>query len=200
MYEPSPDFARLRQGDVISNIYLPRFSPSNSSFIYKFSNAGELDFNDEAISRVKLNYAVVLSQCCEFNEGKRKAFTISTLLTLKESLKKGISVWGINVCELVAVVNSPFRGKKGRELDSVEKLRSANRLDPEKGKNEALNVFLFESEDKHLTSPHVADFTRVTSISMSEHDFVLNNKLLQLNSEHRRLFQIKLAYFYGRQV
>ena len=71
-------------------------------------------------------------------------------------------------------------------------------IDTNARQNEALNAFLFEADDVILQEPYVADFSRVTSLSMKDFDLILKNKVLQLDSENRRLFQMKLAYFYAR--
>jgi hypothetical protein len=97
------------------------------------------------------------------------------------------------------VVKSPFRGRKGRELDQIERLRSSNKIESG-SKNESVNVFLFEADGTFLTEPYIADFSRVTSVSMDDMKSVLKNKVLQLGEEQRRQFQVKLAYFYARPV
>ena len=76
MYEPNPDFSRLRQGDVIKGVFLPRFSNSNVLFLHEYSKDGNWLFKNKAIIETNLGYAVILSQCCEFNQGKRLAFSL----------------------------------------------------------------------------------------------------------------------------
>ena len=197
MYEPNPDFSRLRQGDVIKGVFLPRFSNSNVLFLHEYSKDGNWLFKNKAIIETNLGCAVILSQCCEFNQGKRLAFSLSKLLHYRYILNHRQKSWVFNVSELIAVVKSPFRGRKGIELEQIERLRSSNKIEPGL-KNESLNVFLFEADGEFLTEPYVADFSRVTSLSMDEMNPILKNKVLQLDEEHRRQFQLKLAYFYSR--
>jgi hypothetical protein len=199
MYEPTPDLSRLRQGDVIKWAFLPRFSNSNVLFLHEYSKDGNWIFKKKAIIETNHGYAVILSQCCEFNEGKRLAFSLSELLPFRYVLNRRKKSCIINIAELVAVVKSPFRGREGRELDQIERLRSSNKIESG-SKNESVNVFLFEADGTFLTEPYIADFSRVTSVSMDDMKSVLKNKVLQLGEEQRRQFQVKLAYFYARPV
>ena len=197
MYESSPDFSNLRQGDVISNIQLPRYSIKGTSFLHKIDTTGEWKYQERAIFKSLISNAVVLSQCCEFNEGKRNAFSLAELLPFKYFLKNNIKKWGINIAQLIPLSKSPFRAS-GTDHESLEKLRRANIIDITSERNEALNVFLFEDDGEYLKEPHVADFTRVFSLIMKDKEYILKNKILQLEKEVRRHFQIKLAYFYCR--
>lgn len=198
MYVSDPDMSHLRQGDVISNLCLPRFKTSRASFLHQINIDGSLSFQNRAVVDTNMSMSIVLSQCCEFNPDKRKSFSLISLLPIKLLLKRKSEIWGINLAELVPLARSPFRGRKGRESDQIARLRAANMIDTNARQNEALNAFLFEADGVILQEPYVADFSRVTSLSMKDFDLILKNKVLQLDSENRRLFQMKLAYFYAR--
>jgi len=195
MYEPVPDTARLRQGDVISELYLPRYSPK--SIIPLAKGVDNLEFGDRLIIQAKPTRAIVLSQCCEFNEGKRNAFSLARLLRLPGRKRGRCRDWGVNLAEVVPFSRSSFRGKASLGL---EELRAANQVDPEAPTNRAVNVFLLDTDGRFLLEPHIVDFTQVTSIKMEDKQYVLERKVLQLDAPTRRQFQLKLAYFYGRRA
>lgn len=198
MYVADPDMTRLRQGDVISSLYLPRFKTSETSFLHQMDTDGSLSFQNRAIVNTSMSMSIVLSQCCEFNANKRQSFSLTALLPVRLFLKPRCEIWGINLAELVPFARSPFRGRKGRESDQIDRLRTANIIDPNAGQNDALNTFLFEADGLVLEEHYVSDFSRVTSVAVKDFDLILKNKVLQLDSQSRRLFQIKLAYFYAR--
>jgi len=196
MYDPNPDMTRLRQGDVLAILNLPRFKISTTSFLHNMQPDGNFIPQDRAVIDTIPSYAVVLSQCCEFNTNKRSSFSIVSMFSIKE--QRLSRSWGINVAELVALAKSPFRPRQGMVDDEIERLRAANTVQGESGRNEALNAYLYSPDGVHLSEHYVADFSRVTSLSMKDMPTILNHKLLQLDDDNRRLFQLKLAYFYAR--
>ena len=142
---------------------------------------------------------LVLSQCCEFNEGKRNSFSLGALLHWRDALTPKPGRWGFNLAELVPLSASFFRGREGREAELLQMLREANRIDP--GRDvEAVNAYLYEAGGEILREPHVVDFTQVFSVKIQDKDKVLPFKVLQLDREHRREFQVKLGYFYSRRA
>ncbi len=192
MYESTPDVTCLRQGDVIRNFCFPRYSLADVRLLHSVAADGTLAFDNHAILKSEHRFAVVLSQCCEFNEGKRNAFSLGLLLRLQEAVRPRLKVCGINLAQLVPLLRSPLRKQP------VEAIRRANELDLRSGQTEAVNVYLLEEDGEHLTEPHVVDFSQVISVRMKDKDRILSQKVLELTNENRRSFQKKLAYFYGR--
>jgi hypothetical protein len=189
MYQAVLDATSLRQGDVLKGVYLPRYSLLNLSLLHKLDKEGELQFDDRAVMKASRGFAVVLSQCCEFNEGKRNAFSLARLVKAKEALLPKISMWGVNLAELV-----PARYTKM----AVDILQAANKLDEEHPNNAAVNVYLYDVHGNVLTEPYIVDFTQVFSIKIEDSPKLLKMKVLELDNEHRLEFQLKLGYFYSR--
>jgi hypothetical protein len=195
MYESTPDLTCLRQGDVIRDFYFPRYSLAEARFLHSIDGAtGAFSFDNQALLGTKCGYAVVLSQCCEFNEGKRNSFSLGLLVRLREVLRPRLCVAGVNLAQLVPFEKSPFR------QHALEAIRRANCLDPNAGRTDAVNVYLLEADGQHLLEPHIVDFTQVISVRMKDVGRILSKKALQLTHKCRREFQHKLAYFYGRSA
>lgn len=195
MYEPSADFQTLRQGDVIRGLYLPRFSISQVQLLHELDPAGALQFKESGLITVEERYAVVLSQCCEFNAGKRLAFSLARMEGVKERFFQPLRVWGINVAELVRLARSPFKGKQGHEHETAAELERANDVN---GQLVAANLFYYAPHGAEITEPFVVDFSQITSIRMKDAGLVLSRKIAQLNDETRRMLQKKVALFFGR--
>lgn len=198
---PSAIEEKLRQGDVIRGVLLPRFSLSDIRLISRSDPGGNPKFDGRTIVTTGEHFAVVLSHCCEFNTGKRRSFSMSALRPLRDYLGAhlfGDDRWGINVAELVALARSPYKGKNTKQ--TLELLRKANKVDLTSGTVDAANLFLYDQDGDNLGEPYVADFTRVTSLSMKDSQEILSRKVLQLDDEHRRMLKIKLGVFYSRSV
>ena len=194
MYEGTPDLTTLRQGDVIRDFCFPRYSIADLRLLHAVAPDGSTKFDNRAILKSEHRFAVVLSQCCEFNEGKRNAFTLGFVGSLRELLRPSPTLWGFNLAELVPLKRSPLRQR------TVEEIRKANELNLPSGETRAVNVYLLEADGHHLTEPHIVDFSRVISVNIKDHESVCHLKVLQMTSHYRRQFQEKLAYFYGRRA
>jgi len=180
----------LRQGDVIAGVYFPRYSfQNNLALLHKLDDAGQAQFDERAVMRAEYSPAVVISQCCEFNPGKRNLFSLARLTSVRSIVVSGFSAWGVNLARLVPAAWTRL---------AVETLRRANQIDEERPENEAVNVYLYDADGQFLTEPHVVDFTQVFSIKMQDSGRILASKVLQLDNEHRQEFQLKLGYFYTR--
>jgi len=194
MYESTPDLTCLRQGDVIHGFCFPRYSLAEMRLLHSVETDGSLTFDNRAILKSEHRLAVVLSQCCEFNEGKRNAFSLGLLLRLSEVVRPRLRFWGVNLAELVPLLRSPLR------KHTVEEIRQANEIDLDSTRTGAVNVYLLDPDGVYLTEPHVVDFSRVVSVRMQDKQRILRQKVLQLTDQNRRKFQKKLAYFYGRRA
>ncbi|SRR6266496_1013438 len=196
MYEDPPDVTLLRQGDVIGDIYFPKYSYATMSLLHKLDKGAALEFEERAIVRAQTSFAVVISQCCEFNVGKRNAFSLARLNPISRLISFRLPLFGFNLAQLV-----PARGFTYALELTVDQLREANRIDevhPEQAR--ALNAYLYEARADLLSEPYVADFTQVMSIRMEDMPIVLARKVLQLDRQHREEMQFKLGYFYSRRA
>jgi hypothetical protein len=190
MYEPLPDSSTLRQGDIIRDFCFPRYSFSSTRLVYSIKG-GQPEFNKESVLKSDYRFAVVLSQCCEFNENKRNSFSLSALLPASWLPRKALTGHGINLAELSIASKSQLR-----QMD-IEKLRTANTIQ-RRDENHAVNVFFPEADGKYFSEPMLVDFSQVVSIDMKDAKRIQGNKILQFNDATRQLFKQKLAYFYLR--
>jgi hypothetical protein len=191
MYEATPDPTILRQGDILRDIYLPRYA-FDAQFLHMLQANGSFAFSNQAVLKAEKRYAIVLSQCCEFNDGKRNSFTLASLITLRKWLHPGRRFWGFNLAELIPLSRSALK------RHTIDEMLQANRIDPSAVQNRAVNAYLFEPYGHVLKEHYIADFTQVTSVRMKDKDTALRSKILQLKDEYRREFQRKLGYFYAR--
>lgn len=189
MYIPSPDASNLRQGDILAGIYLPRFSVGETQFLHKLKDDGSWEFQKHTVMKTEETYAAVISQCCEFNDGKRNSFTLAQLLRLSGGQRRGWKVFGFNLAQI-----SPWRSVETPE-PTPDELLKRNSLEND---IQDVNVYFLKPDGVHFKVPYVIDFTRVFSVSMKEKPRVLKNKVLEFDNEHRLEFQEKLAYFYSR--
>lgn len=199
MYEHSPDTSRLRQGDVLGEFYFPRFSFGAVHLLHAFADDGSLTFDDRAQLSVQRGPAVVISQCCEFNEGKRNAFSLARLVSVRRRLAELERTRGLNIARLVPLAKSSYRGREVTPT-LVRDLEAANEIDPDADQNAAVNVYLYRADGTVLTEPHIADFSEVISIRIADSERLKKQKRLELEPAFRRQFQLKLAYFYGREA
>jgi hypothetical protein len=191
MYESSPDGTELWQGDVIDDLRLPRFEYSTTRFTYKLHADGNRSDDGQSVSGTSSFKAVVLSQCCEFTEGKRHSFSVAELKSLNDLVAE-IEGLALNVAELLPITKVKL---KGWDRDT---LIASNTIDISSQANKLIYGYVYLPDGTALKEPHVADFTRITSISMRDKNYLLNSKLLQLTPEYRDQFKLKLAYFFSR--
>ena len=125
MYETAPNLNELRQGDIISDIYLPKFGITDTHFLHKLKDDGNWEFSKQTVMNTAKGYAAVISQCCEFNVGKRNSFSLAQLIGLGESRLPTWKLFGFNLAEVV-----PWRGSGWRESD-ISALLKTNSLEDE---------------------------------------------------------------------
>jgi len=193
MYEEEPDKSALRQGDILCGLFIPRLKLADVLFFQRLSDSGKFEPENQAVFDAEPKPAVVISQCCEFNEGKRASFSLAPLQHIREWLKPESKHWGFSLAELVPIKKSAWKA-------GLDGLRLSNKIDLKKTENKSVNTYLFEADGTHLAEPHVLDFTRVVSFRMLDRKVALRAKVLQLDNVHRREFQLKLGYFYSRQA
>lgn len=206
MYMTTPDKNALRQGDIIRDVYFPRYSLSELRLLHRINDDGETHFADGAIVKAEKRFAIVLSQCCEFNEGKRNGFSLGALqavseyygqrrrlATIAKNFLQSRRSLAVTVAELV-----PWPKSTSGKM-SLDDLRRANQIDSS-SENKAVNVFLLEPDGVHLQEPYIANFSQVVSVSMKSIAHVTRSKVLEMNQADRRRFQLKLGYFYAREA
>ncbi len=191
MYEASPDGTELWQGDVINNLHLPNYSFRNSGFLYELQEDGGRKYQGKAVSQATESKAVILSQCCEFTEAKRHWFSVAELIQLSD-LADELTL-AFNVAPLQPIGNAGIRNTSLDELLKSNAIEVSNQSN-----NKLLSAYVYDRDGNYFAEPHLADFTRVTSISMKDKAYVLSKKILQLDDTHRLEFKKKLAYFFSR--
>lgn len=190
MYEASPDDTDLLQGDVINNIHLPSFSFQNSGFLHKFVPDGPPSYDGRVVSSASLSRAVVLSQCCEFSDNKRQWFSIAELVNVADLIDQAAIAFNLAPLQPIS---------KAKIKYPYEELLKTNAIDEnDLSRNKLLSGYVYDYDGNYLAEPHVVDFTRVTSISMRDKNYVLRRKIMQLDNAHRDEFKRKLGYFYMR--
>lgn len=191
MYESSPDLTTLWQGDVINDIYLPRLEFSSAGFVHKFTPSGELRFGGNTVAKAAKCKAVVVSQCCEFIEKKRDSFSVAELVSITDFVDQ--TVLAFNLAEL-----RPISETRLRNANPAELLATNTFDDDDLAGNRLVNCYVYDMHDSYFSEPHIVDFTRITSISMKDKQFVARAKILQLDEPHRDELKRKLGYFFTR--
>jgi hypothetical protein len=192
MYEESPNLIELRQGDILSGVYLPRFSLVDTHFLHTIKTDGTLKYSDMVMMKTATNFAAVISQCCEFNPGKRNSFSLAQVVGLGARRTLPRRSFSFNLAEIVTWK------KFVKNRDNIDPWLKANTLDGERF--QCVNVYVLRPDGKHFTDYQMIDFSRVFSVRMEEKEGVLSKKVLQLDAAHRIELQDKLAYFYSRQA
>jgi hypothetical protein len=192
MYEATPDLTTLWQGDVINDIYLPRLEFGSAGFLYKFDpKDGELHFGGQTVSKAASCKAVVLSQCCEFTEAKRDSFSVAELVSITDFTDQ--TALAFNLAEL-----RPIKETRLRNADPATLLETNVFNEGDLATTKLVSCYVYDTDGHHFSEPHIADFTRITSISMKDKAFVAKAKILQLDQPHRFELKRKLAYFFSR--
>lgn len=198
MYNTNVDPHNLRQGDVISSVLLPRFAIDPIECIYRRKGGDENEFVNKTIVATELRFAVVISQCCEFNVGKRKSFSLAEMIPCRKWRRKKETVISL-LAELIPFSRSPFKSRPFLgDSEDVATLMAENTIVPG-GKNSSVHAYCYEADKQHLMEPYVVDFTRITSVGMGDAKCLLKQKILQLTDDERRKFQLKLGYFFSRR-
>jgi hypothetical protein len=194
MYVTTPDLDVLRQGDVLDNIYFPKYNFSELVLGHRIDKStGAAEFSGLVTLKCEQRKVVVVSQCCEFNPGKRRAFSLAAFFGFSEYRQAVSPSRRFNIASL-----SPF-SKTSQRRNAVDEIRTANRVVPGEP-NASWNTFLYDQFEDLLPEPHVVEFTHVISVSMNDVDFIRSHKVLELDNTARRLLQVKLGFFYARSA
>lgn len=192
MYEANPDMGELRQGDIISEVYLPKFNMNEVGYLQKMGDDGLFKSPEHAVMTVTCQYVAVISQCCEFTADRRNSFSLAGLIDMRRRPSRDWRVFGINLAEIVSWKSIAWN--RTGQLD----LLKANTFDPETGTVEYVNSYFLRPDGTHLKDVHAIDFTRVFSVRIKDKAKFIRNKVLQLDDDNRLKLQQKLAYFYAR--
>ncbi|BCA55331.1 hypothetical protein W02_24710 [Nitrospira sp. KM1] len=182
MFTASPDQNALRQGDIISGLYVPFIKNRDLELIGKLT--GEDSSSTETLrltpTLVNTKYfqgivkflpslTIVVSQCCdvEGRNGKLEApsFVIAPI--------------------------EPFRILRiAKDASETAKFQQNNLTDYS-------NFFYIEPTDL-ISEPSFVNLNRVFSIHQDDYPIALKNKRLQMTDECRISFKLKVANHFGR--
>jgi hypothetical protein len=193
MFEAGADMSCLRQGDVLANIPFPLLplrteqlrvlgtvsseGVTDVSFsVLKTEHRGDPDWLTCQV-RVRLGFAVVVSQCCDLEPNRKGKISRSNTIALARLIDVPASA-----------LSDTERGLSLR----------ANRypLNPENPGY--INLFHIPAHEKLGGREWVVDYSQLFCIPATEFPAVLTLKVLQMDADHRIRFKIKLAASLGR--
>jgi hypothetical protein len=198
MFIDNPDLAELRQGDIIQGLFYPEISCSEISLVGKPANlfANETVGNGEeqlpnliakldkkgkqglsgftAQINVYYGFFIVISQCCDLarrdgGKPKSSAFVTAPLLEIPYDLNKD---------------NPKFDQEKFNIF-----------------KSNSLETYIssfFIAQKFPIKKDYLVDFNQIVSFPRTQYDFLLKNKILQMNDKTRIQFKLKLISHFGR--
>lgn len=167
------DFTSLRQGDILKDIVL--FGAINRNNVLYMAQPGT-DSNDFWMykERPENGYVMVLSHCCELDR--------------------------TNGMKVTSIIVAPLRDiNKASRPEKVQEIINTNIIDRESPTKSFLKYFFLNPD---TSIPHingsVVDFSKVFSFKNNSYDYLLENKILQLNDEYREHMSFKLGLFFYR--
>ncbi len=173
MYSPRWS-KRLRQGDVISELFLPTMGKNFG--VMTMGTGLSTTVSGSPVRKVlidaKKHPLMVISHCCEFNEGKRNKFLAARL--------------------------QPVRGDWSQE--QVDDLKESNniKVPTEDGREIAgVDSFYLDPIEGLLPKAQTAMFISITPLPMDMKDEVFEKKIAELDHDTRLLLREKLAWFFG---
>ncbi|HEX3174556.1 MAG TPA: hypothetical protein VHQ43_10135 [Solirubrobacterales bacterium] len=165
----------LRQGDIVGEIFLPTIGTNFQSIVggTSLTGATEKQQHERVIIGGDYHYLVIVSHCCEFNEGKRNKFLVARLQRPRQNLSS----------------------------EQYEALRLSNDVEARASSGEpvaGLDSFLLDPVPGSLDEERVASFTSITAVPLSMKEDFRAAKIAELDHGTRILFRAKLAWFFGR--
>lgn len=167
------DFTSLRQGDILKDIVL--LGAINRNNVLYVSQPGS-ESNDFWMYKEKPEngYVMVLSHCCELDR------------------RNGMKVTSIIVAPLRDI-------NKASRPEKVQEIIDTNIIDKEHPSKSFLKYFFLNPYPPiQYTEGCVVDFSKIFSFKNSSYDYLLENKILQLNNEYRDHMSFKLGLFFYR--
>ncbi|GHV74122.1 hypothetical protein AGMMS49940_14240 [Spirochaetia bacterium] len=163
----------LRQGDILKDIdLLGALNKNNILYTVQPGSAS----NDFWMYREKpeTGYVMVLSHCCELDK------------------KNGMKVTSIIVAPLRDI-------NKASAPDKIKDIINTNIIDREHPQKSYLKYFYIpNSEQLPYKNGAVVDFSKIFSFKNSCYDYLLSNKILQLQDDYREHMSFKLGLFFYR--
>jgi hypothetical protein len=175
MYLPDSeiDATTLRQGDILKNIFL--FGAVNRNNIL-YTVQPDTSSNDFWMYKEKpeTGYVMVLSHCCELDR--------------------------TNGMKVTSIIVAPLRDiNKASRPEKVQEIIDTNIIDKAQPQKSYLKYFYIVP---HNSLPYqqgaVVDYSKIFSFKNTSYEYLLNNKVLQLNDEYRECMSFKLSLFFYR--
>lgn len=173
MYSPRWS-KRLRQGDVISELLLPTMGKNFG--VMTVASGLSTTVSGSVVKQVLIpaekHSVMVISHCCEFNEGKRNKILVARLQSVRANWSQ----------------------------EKVDALKESNdiKVPTEDGRNIAgVDSFYLDPIEGLLPKAQTAMFTSITPLPMAMKDEILERKIAELHHDTRLLLREKLAWFFG---
>ena len=193
MFIDNPDLAELRQGDIIQGLFYPEISCSEISLLGKPANL----FTNETISNgeeqlpnlianlekkgkqglsgftaqinVYYGFFIVISQCCNLARRDDGKPKSSAFVT-------------------APLLDIPYNLNKDQEKFNIFKSNSL----------ETYISSFFVAQKFPIKKDYLVDFNQIISFPRTQYDFLIKNKILQMNDKTRIQFKLKLMSHFGR--
>jgi hypothetical protein len=193
MFIDNPDLAELRQGDIIQGLFYPEISCSEISLLGKPANL----FTNETISNgeeqlpnlianlekkgkqglsgftaqinVYYGFFIVISQCCDLARRDDGKPKSSAFVT-------------------APLLDIPYNLNKDQEKFNIFKSNSL----------ETYISSFFVAQKFPIKKDYLVDFNQIISFPRTQYDFLIKNKILQMNDKTRIQFKLKLMSHFGR--
>lgn len=165
----------LRQGDVLGELYFPALAAvvQMQTTVSSFAATAAPEAGGPFVVPADRKFAVVVSHCCEFNEGKTNRMLLARLERVPGNLSS----------------------------EQLVELRRANDFESEiaAGAEKVAGVdnFVFEPLPGCFDEEMVVSFSSMTPFPMKHKDNFVAVKRAELTHEVRLLFRKKLAWFVG---
>jgi hypothetical protein len=193
MFTDRPDLTELRQGDIIQGLFYPEISCSEISLLGKPANL----FTNETISNgeeqlpnlianlekkgkqglsgftaqinVYYGFFIVISQCCDLARRDDGKPKSSAFVT-------------------APLLDIPYNLNKDQEKFNIFKSNSL----------ETYISSFFVAQKFPIKKDYLVDFNQIISFPRTQYDFLIKNKILQMNDKTRIQFKLKLMSHFGR--
>jgi hypothetical protein len=185
MFTDATDHTSLKQGDVIKDVVFPIARPDTTRFISRMVSVAAGKVSVEVVSEGtdKRPYhlvqvqggchtCAVLSQCCDVDPHQNpppQSFVLCKVVPVPKGIKK--------------------------HQQSYDALRA--NLDPYGDRRTFIQNFWF-GKVADSAEEYMADFGQVMTVSWSDYDHVLKNKLTELDDLNRAMFRVKVGAHFGR--
>ena len=161
----------LRQGDIIQNVHVLG-ALNYKGITYNYDNTGA-PTGWEIKRPPELGHSLVLSHSCEIEES--------------------------NGVKLTSIILAPIRDiHTATKAEKIEDLIASNLITDETTVS-YLKYFYLESNPKlPFDNGSIADFSKLFSVRKQCYDFLLANKILQLQEDRAKQMALKLALYFSR--